>query len=89
MQGGYTLAVSPMEVSVADIIRAIDGSLAPVKCMGEEDATQCGLKGQCAFESLWRRAQQAVTVVYEGTSLQDLIDEERMSLVEGVYEYYI
>ena len=58
--------------------------------MGEEDATaQCALKGHVPFESLWRRAQQAVAVVYEGTSLQDLIDEERMSLVEGVYEYYI
>ena len=29
VQGGYTLAVLPTEVSVADIIRAIDGSLAP------------------------------------------------------------
>ena len=89
VQGGYTLAVSPKAVSVADIIRAIDGSSAPVKCMGEDDVTQSLRQGTMCLREPVETGQQAVAVVYEGTSLQDLIDEEQKSLVEGVYEYCI
>ena len=89
VQGGYTLSVAPTEISVADIIRAVDGSLVPVKCMHEENATPCALKGRCAFENLWGRAKEAVTVVYGETSLQDLIDEECMSQTRRVHDYCI
>jgi Rrf2 family protein len=89
VQGGYTLAVAPAEISVADIIRAIDGSVAPVKCIASQSPAECRLKGQCVFADLWKRARDAVANVYETTTLQDLIDHERRPTVGLALEYSV
>jgi Rrf2 family protein len=78
-QGGYSLAVAPDQITVADIVELIDGSFAPVKCILGEEETRCKLNGRCVFAGLWRRAQSALTAVYEGTTLQDLVNEEAAS----------
>ena len=88
-QGGYTLAVSPREIAVADIIRVIDGSLAPVKCIATHSPTHCALKGQCVFADLWKRARDAVADVYERTTLQELIEKELQALTSYVHEYSV
>jgi Rrf2 family transcriptional regulator, cysteine metabolism repressor len=75
--GGYTLVAAPASVTVASIIRLIDGSLAPVHCVAGKDERSCSLRGRCAFMRMWQRAQEAVERVYETTTLQDLIDEEQ------------
>jgi Rrf2 family transcriptional regulator, cysteine metabolism repressor len=87
VQGGYTLAVSPGAISVADILRALDGSLAPVKCIATESPTHCRLKGECVFADLWKRARDAVAKVYETTTLQDLLEKERRPAVGFAPEY--
>lgn len=87
--GGYTLRVAPEAISVADILNAIDGSLAPVKCMAGDDPADCALKGQCVFASLWRRARDAVTAVYETTTLQDMLQTELLAMSSTVPDYSI
>jgi Rrf2 family transcriptional regulator, cysteine metabolism repressor len=77
INGGYVLAVSPGAISVGDIIRMVDGSAAPVRCTVTKSEEHCPLKGRCAFMGLWQRAQQAIEQVYDATTLQDLIDDER------------
>jgi Rrf2 family protein len=79
VNGGYVLAVSPDAISVGDIIRSADGSSAPVRCVAGRREKHCPLKGQCAFMGLWERAQQAIEQIYDTTTLQDLIDEERFA----------
>ena len=76
VQGGYMLAVSARQVSVGDVIRFVDGPLAPVKCLGEQGDKTCLLLGRCAFMGLWERAMQAASEVYDLTSLQDLVDQQ-------------
>lgn len=75
--GGYVLNRAPAEVRVGDIIRFCDGPIAPVDCL--TDAQLCHLYGHCAFMGLWRRAQAALEGIYDGTSLADLLQEERAS----------
>ena len=74
--GGYMLAGEPSDLTVGDIIRLIEGPLAPVHCIVSEDSEYCPLKGQCAFMGMWVRASHAVEEVYDQTSFQDLIEEE-------------
>jgi len=76
-QGGYVLTASPEKVTVGDIIRAVDGSLAPVTCAGGRSEKHCRLKNRCVFADVWRKAQIAAEEVYDKTTLQDLIDDER------------
>jgi Rrf2 family transcriptional regulator, cysteine metabolism repressor len=74
--GGYVLAVSPESITVGDVIRMVDGSLAPVQCMLGREQKHCRLKGQCTFMEVWQKAQAALEEVYDSTTLQDLINNE-------------
>jgi Rrf2 family protein len=82
IHGGYVLTVSPETITVGDIVRSVDGSSAPVRCVAGRGEEHCPLKGQCAFMGLWERAQRAVEQVYDNTTLQDLIDEERFTAAQ-------
>ena len=88
--GGYMLAVAPEAITVGDIIRLVDGSLAPVQCVSGRGHGHCPMKGQCAFMGLWHKAQAAVEEVYDSTTLQDLIDNERSEAEKtGPLEYVV
>ena len=75
VRGGYQLAVSPDALKVGEIIRFVEGPLGPVKCLAGADQADCRLLGRCVFLGLWERAYEAVSQVYDSTSLQDLIDQ--------------
>lgn len=75
-EGGYYLTRSQETLSVGEIIRFVDGSMAPVPCVRDEDSECCRLWGKCAFMSMWREAQEAMERVYDGTTFQDLIERE-------------
>ncbi len=76
-EGGYLLAVRPSALSVGEVIRYVEGPLAPVDCKvaGGKD---CPLQGSCVFTALWARVESAVSDVYDHTSFQDMVDEERV-----------
>ena len=76
MRGGYQLAVAPASLSIGEIISSVDGPVAPIKCLAEPAASDCPLRGACAFMPLWERVKDAVTRIYDSTTLQDLLDHE-------------
>jgi Rrf2 family transcriptional regulator, cysteine metabolism repressor len=82
INGGYVLSNSPETITVGQIIRYVDGTLSPVACIGSVNEKNCQLKGKCAFVSIWQRAQQAVSEVYDSTTLQDLIDNEQTAALD-------
>ena len=75
VKGGFILAREARDITVGMIIRYIDGPIGPVSCVREVRA-DCGLAGNCAFIDFWRRVRDSVAGLYDGTSLQDLVDEE-------------
>lgn len=77
IQGGYLLARDPATISVGEVIRLIEGPLDPVKCIGDKNSPCCSLKDNCALVHLWNRAKTAVETVYDGTSFQDLVEQEK------------
>ena len=89
VQGGYLLAVSPEALSVGEIIRFIDGPLAPVRCVSGNEEKDCPLYGSCAFLSTWKRAADAVAKVYDETTFENLINEERTATEKYVASYCI
>jgi len=89
VQGGYLLTLPPESLSVGDIIRFIDGPLAPVRCLSGNQNTGCPLYGSCAFLSTWKRAADAMAQVYDQTTFEDLINEERAASEKYVASYCI
>jgi len=74
--GGCVLARAPQDLTVGEIMRYIEGPLAPVGCISEGSGDYCPLYGNCVFLPLWERAEKALAEVYDGTTFQDLIDQE-------------
>ena len=76
VHGGYFLAAAPKTISAGEIIRFIDGSVAPVRGVDNNHGADCPLNGECAFMDMWTRARDAVAEVYDSTTFQDLIDAQ-------------
>jgi Rrf2 family iron-sulfur cluster assembly transcriptional regulator len=76
--GGYRLARRADEVSVADIILAVDEPLDATQCGGKgacESTTQPG--GHCMTHELWSTLNQKMVAYLNSVSLQDLVDQQR------------
>ena len=79
VQGGYMLAVSPSSLTVGEIIRFVDGPLAPVKCLIDPAEQVWPPEGRNAFMEMWQDASASLANVYDSTSFQDLLDQEQSS----------
>lgn len=79
-QGGYRLARQPEEYSVGEILRIVEGSLAPVSCL--DCATPCDKIDSCLTIGLYKKIQDAVDGVVDHTSLADIINEYRAKHIE-------
>jgi Rrf2 family transcriptional regulator, cysteine metabolism repressor len=88
-KGGYALVASPKTTSVGDVIRAVDGPLTPVKCVASRSDKSCRLKNRCAFMNVWQKAQKAMEEVYNNTTLQNLIDDERTAAERSGLPMYV
>lgn len=75
-QGGYQLARLPEEYRVGDILRTIEGSLAPVVCL-DDDPNRCGYRGRCATIEMWEGLYRVVTDYLDGISLKELAENSR------------
>lgn len=75
--GGYTLIVDPREISLDDIFRRLDESREPTHCVACMSDNDCPLGDDCNFMPVWNRVQKAIAGVYQQTTIQDLIDNER------------
>jgi Rrf2 family transcriptional regulator, cysteine metabolism repressor len=74
--GGYLLARSPKDLTVGEIVRFMEGPLSPVECSVGGKKGACSMYGRCVFLSLWKRAQDALESVYDGTTFHDLVVQE-------------
>lgn len=69
--GGYLLTRTPEEYTVGDILRPLEGDLAPVECATDEG--YCDRCGDCVTVELWQEIHRAVSAVVDGTTLGDLV----------------
>ncbi len=77
--GGYSLARSTREVSVSDIIFAVDEPLDATQCGGKENCQGDG--GRCMTHELWSALNQRMVEFLDSISLQKLVDDQ---LAKGV-----
>ncbi|MCC8122167.1 MAG: Rrf2 family transcriptional regulator [Oscillospiraceae bacterium] len=69
--GGYLLTRAPEEYTVGEILRALEGTLAPVSCV---DGTVCCERAEtCVTIDVWQEIQNAVSGVVDHITLADLV----------------
>ena len=72
--GGYSLARPMRDVSVADIIFAVDEPIDATNCGGKEN---CHDDGPCMTHELWTSLNKKMVEFLDGVTLQELVDKQR------------
>ena len=82
--GGYTLARLARHITVADIIFAVDEPLDATSCGGKENCTvgRITSTGKCMTHELWSALNRKMIDFLDSVSLQDLVDQQRMRLLQ-------
>jgi Rrf2 family protein len=78
-RGGYQLARPPAEITVGQVLEALDGDILPIRCLGErssrpgeQDALLCERSPTCAARTVWTTVNQRVVEALNGMTLADL-----------------
>jgi Rrf2 family protein len=76
-KGGYTLSRQPESISMADIVRSLEGSLAPVSCLAEGggpgECTHADVP--CSAHAFWEQLQSTITSTLQSVTVADLMKE--------------
>lgn len=72
-QGGYRLMRDPKDYTVGDIIRIMEGKMAPVACL-EDDPNECSRMDECATIEFWQGLYTVINQYIDSVTLGDLVD---------------
>lgn len=81
--GGYLLNELPDKITVKDIITALEGPIAPVDCVLEDD--DCNKKKDCVTHKLWIKIKNNIDELMDSVTLADLKDEYNENQGELIY----
>ncbi len=79
--GGYTLARAAQEITMADVVRALEGDIAPIECISADadGVLTCVREGAepCPTKLLWTRVQGSIVRTLNDMTLDDLVQPLR------------
>lgn len=89
-QGGYRLAKKPEDILVGDVVRPVEGSLKPVRCLEESEAcNSCEIEPICPTLPVWKKMGDEISRVMDQTTIQDLLNCYEKHTGNKELEYYI
>ncbi|MGI8643502.1 MAG: RrF2 family transcriptional regulator [Thermomicrobiales bacterium] len=73
-QGGYELSRPPAKIRVGDVYRVMEGPVAPMDCVSEDEADQtCPLIVGCETRPVWIKVRDSIIEALDSTTLEDLV----------------
>lgn len=86
-QGGHMLARPPAQISMAEVIGVLDGSLAPMDCLPHP--TTCQLSPGCAIREIWAQVDEFARTLLSATSLEQLARRHHLPVPDEHLTYSI
>ena len=80
-QGGYMLSREPNKITVGEVLRILEGDLAPADCIGAEDF-ECKNEEDCVTKNVWLKIKNSIDEVVDSITLQDMLDDNIGSYCE-------
>ena len=71
-KGGYELARPPEEITIGDVLRALDGDILPVQCVGDECKEPCKRTNDCGARTVWQLVHDQIQHTLNNMRLADL-----------------
>lgn len=81
-EGGYWLERPPAEISIADIIRVVEGPMAEVRGEAPENLEYSG--PTVPLERVWLAVRASLRSVLEATTLQSILDDELPQIIDDL-----
>lgn len=78
-EGGFRLAKPASAIVIADVVRAMDGPLAPTRSVSRNFYQPTPLEASAAYHALFTRVRDAMAEILEATTLEDIIEQERLA----------
>jgi Rrf2 family protein len=88
-QGGVSLARSPEDITVFEVIEALEGPLTEVSCTSNGGIAECTRNSKCAVQDLWCQLGSAVESVLKGITLKGLASRQKHYNQKANLMYYI
>lgn len=76
--GGYMLARDPREITLKEIVEALEGELFPLDCV--KDPEVCTRTPQCASHDVWVDLNRVISEYLEGISLESIVQDYKKKL---------
>ena len=70
--GGYRLSRPASLITAGEVIRILDGRIAPMGCVSSSDYVPCEFEPSCGLRTLWARTRAAMLGVLDQTTIADL-----------------
>lgn len=80
VNGGYVIAKPAEEISVGDVLRALEGDLAPVECVGigsNNETTRCNGSSHCVSKIVWKRINDSINDTVDSIYIGELVKESK------------
>lgn len=79
VNGGYIIAMPAEQISVGDVLRALEGDLVPVECAGidESGETHCSGSSQCVSKIVWKRINDSINETVDSINIGELVRESK------------
>lgn len=83
--GGYRLKVPPDRITLAEVVRHIEGPLAPISCVSERFYEKCSCpdEAKCGIRSVMMEVRTAIVKILEAVTVAELC--ERVKKLQGVH----
>lgn len=83
-QGGYMLTRPAAEITVGDVLRALEGDLNLVSCVGGDAV--CGKAEGCPSRPVWQKLSVGLNRLVDSITLQDMVDDNERASAQGEHE---
>ncbi len=74
-QGGYILNKNAENISVGDVLRAVEGPLELVECLSKSESCGTGDCESCITRGVWAKLSDSVSEAADNISLAELVDQ--------------
>lgn len=82
-KGGYALARPAEKITLYDIVKTLEGNLAPVDCLNQ--ANLCSRSSFCATREVWGELQKRIENYLKSKSLSELAREQKEKISVPIY----
>ena len=89
VKGGFSLARPPRNITVGEVVRFIEGPIAPISCIEGERYRGCRDLSSCIFRDVWKEVKNAISAIIDSLTFEELMARHKKRSRKFHHEYVI